>query len=153
MYPMHSVGMKASLWRKFFPLMSNNPAQNRPSPEALVSQINSLVQKSFSVNKTEGKVVHGSKNWFMDQLILGCTIDRAIDEGYKVHLADGPRSRLHINKKVWNAYTDVHLAKFRLSKDGSWLDDLVENSIVLMRHWQDYKDYKQKWSSHFKIVH
>jgi hypothetical protein len=149
MYPMHSVGMKVGLWRKLFPLTFAPPGAT--DPDSMLSHLNAMIDSIFPDFKNQAHTQHGGANWFMDQIALGCTVDIAIDAGYNVELADGPRDRLHINQEIWKPYTDVHLAGFKLKEHWWWLDNLVDNSIVLMGNRQKYRWYTSAWTKYYDI--
>ena len=141
--------MKISLWRKLFPLSYAPPGAT--DADSMVFHIKNLIDNLFPGAKNDGGQQHGGKNWYMDQIILGCTVDIAMEAGYTVDLAPGPRDRLGIGGEIWKPYTDIHLAQFKLSENWWWLDNLVDNSVVLMHNRQKYRQYTAAWKKHFNL--
>ena len=78
---MHSVGMKIGLWRKLF---------NSSIETTVLSHILRLANESFGYDNQV--VSHSEKNWFMEQIQPGCTIDDAMKMGYNLMLSPGPKA-------------------------------------------------------------
>ena len=149
-YPMHSVGMKVRLFRAIFPI---DHAQRLPSlaGSAILSQFYNWTETRFP--KLSGQVAmmkHGGQNWGMDQQLLTEKINAAVQRhGYKLKKEPGPRGRLHNRKNPFSVVvTDAHLASFSLSRNGQWLDGVVNNTVVLYGNRQKYFKYTQAWKDH-----
>ena len=138
MYPMHSVGMTAELWRKLFPIEGKGI-------DGVVSHITTYIDHFLSQRKTK-QVKHGQAGWFMDQLLLGCTIDAAAaTNGYTVEVDDRPLQRLDIMGNATKNITDVHLATFRLSEHGPWLTKILQQTGALSGYHEKYEQYTKLW--------
>jgi hypothetical protein len=141
-YPMHSVGMSAKLWRTLFPLHNVSFDVNGQN---LIAHIISVAE---SVGYKAGeRINHGGKSWFVDQTLLGCTIDSAV--GYNLSLSQYPGSkRFHVGEQFLNNshYIDAHLANFQLDRHHQWLRQLVNETAALSGYQEAYDHYSQAWT-------
>ena len=140
-YPMHSVGMKVSLWRELFAL----PCKGDDIKDCVLSGISSHVHNLFGFPYGPATVRHGDSRWSMDQVLLGCTIDDAVDAGYTLNLAPGPKARIHIGDALVGKHTDAHLAGFRLDNNfhDRWFQSFVMEAGDLGRG--TYRYYINSW--------
>ena len=140
-YPMHSVGMKFSLWRQLFPM----PMDTSNATKVIMN----IVTEAFNIS-TANPVKHGGKGWNMDQVFLARVINRFGQIG-QVDLAPGPQKRLHINGK-WadandaNSFTDVHLAGFSLAAHHQWLAAFVTEADALKGFIEPYTSYTERYA-------
>jgi hypothetical protein len=152
-YPMHSVGMSAGMWSALFPL---NGAGDDGADVDVGRFVLGLAKAHFgydpmaSPREGGGTVRHGQRRlWFMDQLLLGCAIDGAIERGYNVTLSPIPGKRFDRMKgPIRNGYVDVHLPRFRLdlAEHRAWMDRLVNETVVLADRYKDrYARYTEEW--------
>jgi hypothetical protein len=140
-YPMHSVGMKFSLWRQLFPM----PIDTSNTTKFIMN----VVTEEFNIS-TSNPVKHGGKGWNIDQVSLARVINK-FGQTDLVDLAPGPRKRLHINGN-WcdangaNSFTDVHLAGFSLASDHQWLTAFVAETDALKGYAEPYISYTKNYA-------
>lgn len=93
-------------------------------------------------------MIRRTKEWYKDQVLLGCTIDNALDR-YKLELQPGPEKRLHVGQNITadsSTITDIHLAGFELATSKAWLDQLVNETRVLVGYQSEYAKYSKEWT-------
>ncbi len=73
-------------WQKPFVLNDNGD---------LVSQCLDISHEYFGSQNQADNLKHAGRGWAMDQLFLGCTIDKARQEDASLELAPGPHNRIH----------------------------------------------------------
>ena len=143
-YPMHSVGMTAQKWRSVFPVPSSIKGTS-----GIVSHILSIAVEKYGLSFES--MLHGGKDWSIDQLLLGCNIDEAVEKyGYTLTLSPGSRRRIHVGDNVQattisQTADDCHLAKFNLKVHGSWLRGLVDKTNVTNCSIAQYEEYVSAW--------
>jgi len=149
-YPMHSVGMRVALWRKLFPLnkeVSTNTGNEEISLAVLAHTM--ALANEFGYKRKRPR--HGDDQWFLDQLLLGCVIDSALNA--TVHVAPGPGNhRVHVNDASpsgLHKYVDAHLAGFQLARHVQWLRNFASATGSLGNFsLRQYDDYFLAWSQH-----
>eukprot|EP01083_Nonionella_stella_P174597 605712_1 len=142
-YPMHSVGMKAGLWKSLFPISYGD------GTITVLDHMTSIIQSTFD---NESFVKHGGKGWFMDQILLGCTIDEAIKNG--INMTRGPsrrsvgKSRLHYAGDPLSGlenHADAHLFGFNLESHQEWFLKLVNDTSIFEGHRENVRRYHEAW--------
>ena len=147
-YPMHSVGMKVRLFRTIFPVdhVQQHPSSAGPT---ILSQFYNWTETRFPDFSDQMEMTHGGQHWGMDQDLLAEKINEAVQlHGYRLKKEPGPRGRLHIRGNAFSPATDAHLAAFSLALHGTWLDGVVNNTVVLFGNRHKYFQYTQAWKDH-----
>jgi hypothetical protein len=144
-YPMHSVGMSVMQWRRLFPM-----APTISKATDVTDFVLGLAKKHFAYQASAPSdiVLHGQNTfWSMDQTLLGCAVDEARERGYNVSLSPFPGQRLHVGAmhEIRNGYADVHLASFNLDMHRRWMDQLVNQTVVLTEYKDAYALYTEEW--------
>jgi hypothetical protein len=158
-YPMHSVGMSAGTWSRLFPVNGTAAGEDERGADGADVDVGrfvlALAKHHFGYDPSAapgdggGSVRHGQRRlWFMDQLLLGCTIDGAIERGYNVTLSPTCGKRFALMIGPIQDGLDVHLPRFSLDLEEhrAWMGRLVNETAVLADRYKDrLARYTEGW--------